>query len=124
MERARDEGETVISDKVRLVQETEQNVQAGFLMYLPVFRPPAPYPSAEARHAHLVGWVYAPFRMDDLMAGVLDRHFGEIGSSLELEIHDGETTDPSRLMFHSGVSEGSAGGAFHAIRTLKLFNHT
>ena len=37
MERARDTGEPAMTHKVTLVQETDEDVQAGFLIYLPVF---------------------------------------------------------------------------------------
>ena len=38
MAKARDQDRAVISGKVRLKQETEEDVQAGLLMFLPVFR--------------------------------------------------------------------------------------
>jgi two-component system sensor histidine kinase QseC len=66
MARARDEDKTIISGKVRLVQETEQDTQVGFLMYLPVYRPGSAHLTLTERRANLIGWVYAPFRMDEL----------------------------------------------------------
>jgi CHASE1-domain containing sensor protein len=37
MARARDTGEAALSGKVRLVQETSEDVQAGVLLYLPYY---------------------------------------------------------------------------------------
>jgi hypothetical protein len=40
----------------------------------------------EERRAAIIGWVYAPFRMNDLMRGL----GGEHASDLEVEIYDGK----------------------------------
>ncbi|WGR90817.1 CHASE domain-containing protein (plasmid) [Bradyrhizobium sp. ISRA435] len=71
MIRARDTGAPSISGKVTLVQETDQGVQNGVLMYLPVYQTAVPPATVEERKAGLVGYVYAPFRMRDLMQGIL-----------------------------------------------------
>jgi two-component system, sensor histidine kinase and response regulator len=123
MARARDENETTISGKVRLVQETEQDVQAGFLMYLPVYRPGAPHSTLAERQANFLGWVYAPFRMNDLMQGILGKYFGEISSSVHLEIHDGATPTPESLLFDSGGHPAAQAGLFQASRPIHLLNH-
>lgn len=69
MTRARDQGQPAVSGKVILVQETKEGIQNGFLMYLPVYRPGASVGSVAQRRAALLGYVYAPFRMRDLMQG-------------------------------------------------------
>ena len=69
MSRARDTGSAALSGKVTLVQETDKDVQAGFLMYLPVYRNGAPQESPEQRREALTGYVYSPFRMNDFMRG-------------------------------------------------------
>jgi diguanylate cyclase (GGDEF)-like protein/PAS domain S-box-containing protein len=94
LEQARDLDKATISGKVKLLQETEQHVQAGFLMYVPVYRNDRPYNTLDERRANIVGWVYAPFRMDDLMLGIL----GEQIQNLDLKIYDGEVTTPEALM--------------------------
>jgi diguanylate cyclase (GGDEF)-like protein len=123
MARARDENRSIISGKVRLIQETEQEAQPGFLMYLPVYRGAAAHDTLAARRANLLGWVYAPFRMHDLMKGILGQHFGEIEASLDLEIYDGETLTPTNLMFDSNRQADKARAAFSAVKPLTLFEH-
>jgi CHASE1-domain containing sensor protein len=71
MERARDQNGAALSGKVSLVQETEKDVQAGTLMYFPVYRRGMPSVTVEQRRAALKGWVYSPYRMNDLMLGIL-----------------------------------------------------
>ncbi|MEI7847514.1 MAG: CHASE domain-containing protein [Chloroflexota bacterium] len=55
MEQARDQNIVVLSGKVILVQETGQDVQAGTLMYLPVYRHGLPLETVEQRRAAILG---------------------------------------------------------------------
>jgi len=123
MERSRDEDETRMSGKVRLVQETDQDVQSGFLIYLPVYRGQAPHQTVEQRRTTLFGWVYAPFRMDDLMAGILGQRFGEVRETLNLAIYDGGAVKDSQLMFDSKDQDGGANAVFQTVKNLTLFGH-
>ena len=54
MELARDSGEAALSGKVLLVQETAQDVQAGVLMYAPVYRNGMPVTTLAQRQAALM----------------------------------------------------------------------
>ena len=57
MVRARDSGLPAVSGKVVLVQETGHDVQAGCLMYLPLYRKGMPVGTVEERRAALLGFV-------------------------------------------------------------------
>ncbi|MBF0179456.1 MAG: CHASE domain-containing protein [Magnetococcales bacterium] len=98
MERARDSGESAVSGKVTLVQETTSDVQAGFLMYVPVYRPGMPAATVEERQAAIKGFVYSPFRVKDLMRGIL----GHGVPALDFELFDGPEPSPEHLLFASG----------------------
>jgi PAS domain S-box-containing protein len=104
MERARDTGAAAVSGKVKLVQETNEGVQAGFLMYVPVYRPGSAPNSAAERRAALVGFVYSPFRMDDLMAGVLGRQAGSLG----FRIFDSTDATAASLLYYNGIDHPSS----------------
>ena len=54
-----------------LVQETHGTVQAGVLLYVPVYRPHLPTSTPDERMQALLGFVYSPYRVDDLMRGIL-----------------------------------------------------
>jgi diguanylate cyclase (GGDEF)-like protein len=123
MEKARDAGDIRISGKVQLVQEAGQDIQPGFLMYLPVYRAQAPRQTLDERRANLIGWVYAPFRMGDLMKGILGEHYGEISAALDLEIYDGGQPDARALMFDSGGPIRHAATGFHAVKAIPLLGH-
>ncbi|WP_162255176.1 CHASE domain-containing protein [Rhizobacter sp. Root1221] len=96
MLQSRDSGSPAVSGKVRLMQESGEDRQAGFLMYVPVYHRGAPVDTVAARQAALKGFVYAPFRMDDLMHGALQR---VDLSSVCLRIFDGDQVDPAAVMY-------------------------
>ena len=97
METSRDLDETTISDKVSLVQETGRAVQAGFLLYLPVYRNGTPHTTVSERRTNIIGWVYSPFRMGDFMEGL----FGELAEDLDVEIYDGKNILNETKMYDS-----------------------
>ncbi len=95
MSYARDNNAISMSGKVKLLQETEKDVQSGFLIYLPVYKTGLPYLTLEERRNHLLGWVYEPFRMKDFMQGI----GGEQESDLHLEIFDGDQINEDTRMY-------------------------
>lgn len=108
MERARDENGAAMSGKVILVQETAQNVQAGTLMYVPVYRHGLPTATIEQRRAAIQGWVYSPYRMMDLMHGTLRGwDVKEKDRQVSLQVYDGDVVSASTLLYdsHSDADE-------------------
>jgi PAS domain S-box-containing protein len=101
MERARDADVAALSGKVQLVQETDQDIQAGTLMYVPVYRIGVPTDRLEARRAALVGWVYSPYRMNDLMNGILGGWGRNGGKGIRLAVYDGHQISPAALLYDS-----------------------
>ena len=96
MNRAVETGSGALSGKVKLVQETGEDVQSGVLLYLPVFVNHVPVETAEQRRAALFGWVYSPFRMNDLIEGTVAR-FSEF---VRVRIYD-EARDEDALLYDS-----------------------
>lgn len=96
MERARDVGTAAATSKVKLVQETEEDVQAGFLIYLPVYDRMQPLEMPGDRHEALIGFVYSPFRMNDLMRPIIKDGIAE---DLDVRIYDGPAAAPDALLF-------------------------
>ena len=97
MEYARDNGTTSLSGKVKLVQETQADVQAGFLMYLPLYRKGMPAGTVSDRRAALFGYVYSPFRIANLMRGVIN----EQSPLASFEIFSGAKPESESLMYRS-----------------------
>ncbi|GEJ58216.1 CHASE domain-containing sensor histidine kinase [Anaeromyxobacter diazotrophicus] len=109
MLRALATGKAACSARVELVQETDQDRQPGFLIYLPV--------SASARgglEQRTGGFVYAPFRAGDLFAATLPP---ESLAEIHLDLLDGPSGDPAQLLY---ASAAPAGGTLEAVRGLTV----
>ena len=70
MARARDTGLPSASGQVTLVQEIDDSKQSGFLIYSPVYTTGHTPATVSDRRAALLGFVYAPFRAEDLLNGI------------------------------------------------------
>jgi signal transduction histidine kinase len=100
MEYACDTGKTAISAKVRLVQETETDVQPGFLMYLPLYKEHTMLNTTEQRRAALQGYIYSPFRMRTLMLDLIP----ERTPLASFEVHSGNAAVPESLMYSTSAT--------------------
>ncbi|MCM2129580.1 CHASE domain-containing sensor histidine kinase [Larsenimonas rhizosphaerae] len=117
MERAVDLNETAMSARVTLVQETDdEEIQAGMLIYVPVYKEGLPVATREERWEALKGFVYSPYRMGDLMKGV---GYGDVG----FKVFDGNKPDRNKLMYASFGSEDFDGktARFHSVVTMSFF---
>jgi PAS domain S-box-containing protein len=101
---ARDTGLAAVTGKVTLVQEgvqesprTSLNAPSGFLMYVPIYGAGLAHQDVAQRRAAIVGWVYAPFQMQELMRGLGGEHAGD----LEVSIYDGVAAQDSALLYRS-----------------------
>ncbi len=120
MNRARDSGMPAISGKVTLVQEINEDVQAGFLMYLPYYGQAAVPASIEQRRETIRGFVYSPFRMGNLMQGIL----GGGLPNVRLQIFDSSNISDETLMYDSiGRQDQPSRAEFVDISTLDVGQH-
>ena len=103
MERAAGSGSASISRKVQLVIETEENIQAGCVMYLPLYAHGQPHDTQQQRQAALTGWIFAPIRMSDLMASL----YGERRNEVRISLHDGVDRSTESLLFDSAGDGGN-----------------
>lgn len=124
MAEARDTGEAVLSGKVQLVQETDTDVQAGTLMYFPVYRPGRTTETVKQRREALIGWTYSPFRMGDLLSAALGTWKFELGRDWQLALYDGDTPEHEALLFSTTRTElEHAGSPFHHHRLISFNDH-
>ncbi|MCQ0989569.1 CHASE domain-containing protein [Jiella marina] len=100
MEKAARVGDAQASGAVRLVQEIDENRQFGFLIYLPMVGAEEE-PAAAA--ADIPGFVYAPFRVGDLLNAVL---LEEPILPVRVEVFDGAAS-PENLIYASAENEGA-----------------
>ncbi len=103
MLQARDAGGAVITAMVR-PQAGDDTSGAGVLLFMPVYAQGRPLGTVADRRQHLSGWVFAAFRLGDLVSSL----YGEGTPGLDLRIHDGASIDPNSRMFPSGVVDEPA----------------
>ncbi len=92
-----------LSDKVTLKQETDSLVQPGTIMFAPVYKKEMPIETAHERCSALKGWVFCPFRMNELISGILG---DQKDPYLDLKIFENNLQNQEQLLFKStDVSE-------------------
>jgi len=101
MERSRDNDRPIISGKTTLLQEYKKDLQSGFLMYLPIYQKGTDNDTVDERRKHILGWIYAPFRINNFMNG-LNSHEDE---DFDIEIYDNGVIDKSHLMYDSDMQQ-------------------
>lgn len=98
MEQARDTGLPRMSGKITLVQEIDNDVQPGFLIYLPYYGNDAEPTSLQERQELVLGYVYSPFRARDFFEGIIH---SEDHSNLDYTVSDGLEANDSTLLYKS-----------------------
>ncbi|MBU1461703.1 MAG: CHASE domain-containing protein [Gammaproteobacteria bacterium] len=117
---AAETGTTQITGKVTLRQETHGKVQAGILMYVPFYHPDEPLTSVTQRLQALKGFVYSPYRLDDLMRGIL----GAANPNLSLHIYAGDTEQAEQLIFASQDAPDIGQAQYSKVVELNLYGQT
>lgn len=117
MQKACDLNVASLSGKVKLVQETDADVQPGTLMYVPVYRSGMPINTVAERRSAIKGWSYSPYRMNDLMFGILENYESKLREKVRMQIYDNDSVITDALLYDSQSAED---GRFEASHTLKL----
>jgi len=103
MARARDAGEPALSGRLTLVQEITTDQQVGFLLYVPVYSTFEIPRTVDERRELLRGFVYAPFRANDLF----DLIFGtEESPRVTLRVYDASQDGHDALLYAIPAAEG------------------
>lgn len=108
MKRARDSGLPAISGRVTLAQEARDDIQAGFVMFMPVYKPGLPISTIEQRRHAIRGYVFSPFRAADFMNAIL----GKRQEALDLRLFDGDLDSPESLLYRNNLLDDEATGAY------------
>lgn len=123
MMRAAENGSTAATGQVRLVQETEADVQPGFLLYVPVYRRDRVRPPEREQFPGLMGFVYSPVRINDFFATILEAFEPNLQRIAAIQVFDGPRPVEDALIFSTGEM-GKALGEFAIERPHNLFGRT
>jgi len=96
MEKAIDENKVTFTGKIALGQEIDHGMQPGILIYAPVYRKNMPIDTIEQRRAAMLGWVYSPLQMKDVMQGINPVPNQE---SIRMKIFDGSKITSAALLY-------------------------
>lgn len=88
-------GAPVLSSRIVLLQDGKQG--PGFLYLVPVYRAGSALTTPAERQLALLGLVYSPIVVAEVLAGTPDISGGQI----DFELFDGETAEPDGLVFSS-----------------------
>lgn len=102
-------GKLTASGPITLVQEIRGPKQVGFLVFHPV------YGNSSSGQRELLGFVYSPFRMGDLMNGI----FGDRLREVRLDVHFQDTR--GQLMYTSArPGEGQSFTRLHSVQQVPV----
>ncbi len=116
MDRAREHALPAATAQVRLVQETDVEPQAGFLIYVPVYTRAAT-DVGEPSDQRLRGFVYAPFRTGDLFGTLLGP---AAARAVSLAIYDGSPHEGQPPLFINGTQPETGSPVLTATRHLDV----
>ncbi|WP_434456458.1 CHASE domain-containing protein [Stutzerimonas urumqiensis] len=114
---ARNTGNPVLTGPLRLKQETEQDVQIGVLLFLPVYASNAPITTEAERQRAFIGTLHGAFRLTDLMEGVL----GARSEMFEIQLYDSAEPDLPLLAGRGPVSDNAV---FKRVRNIHMYGRS
>ena len=97
MQRARHTGNATLTGKVQLVQETQEDLQRGVLIYLPIFADRGQV--QEITRQTLLGWAYSPLRINDVVNSAISGIDNSDLAGTGVLVFDGDQLDANRLLF-------------------------
>ncbi len=101
---AGDSGEPAATSLITLLQENNEDVQNGFLIYLPIYKGGVLPPTVESRRENLRGYIYSPFRAGNFLVEI---HNSTNINDLKIKIYDGEPSE-ANLLTASNIRENSS----------------
>ncbi|MFZ2947932.1 MAG: CHASE domain-containing protein [Desulfuromonadaceae bacterium] len=117
---AHDEGRSIMSGKVMLAQETDQDAQAGVIIYMPIYRHGAATATVDQRRKALLGWAYTALRIRNLVDNYLDVEHGVLKKQLSIRIFSGETEAPEGLIYESQTPMKKGPGHLNVIGRINI----
>jgi signal transduction histidine kinase len=102
MDIARDTGLPTASQKI----SSSNNNNIGFSIYVPLYSSGNAPSTVEQRRANLVGFVYSPFQMNVLLAGILGNR--SLPQLLNYQIYDGKQLNSSSLLHNTVLNNSNS----------------
>lgn len=101
MEAARDSGMPRITGKLPQLLDPANGRAPSVILCAPLFRQGSSIRTLAERRASLIGWIYAPVHLDEMMASL----YGDTDSDILIHVHDGVEPSADNLLFSSHPAE-------------------
>ena len=98
MDRARDTGQPAASNTLRAVGSVDAIGEPDFVLFIPVYRATAPTETIEQRRRALIGFVFGPFRLEQVIPHIMTA----TNPSVAFDIHEG-AGDAAALIYRSAA---------------------
>lgn len=103
MNEARDSGQTSVSEKVTLMDQSSLKAGPGFLIYLPTYKSGEVPENVDARKQQLNGFIYSPFRAEEFLQDIQNTVASDY---LGMSIFDGAKS-PENILAKTDFKEES-----------------
>ena len=94
-------GQINMTAKIMLIQENDQDVQAGVLLMLPIFDSGDVPATPDARISEAKGMIVSIFRLGNLMQHVMERHTRDFADEIAIVLSDGPASADDNVLFAS-----------------------
>lgn len=118
MERAVADGRVAISEKLTLLQETEDNPRHGFLVYIPVYRKGMVVETLQQRSRATKGFVFAAVRTGNLINRITGQE-----KNIGLALYDGAAVSDAALLHRTMPEDAGRKPLFSMTATIPLHGH-
>ncbi len=98
MELSCDSDRSILTKRLKLIQNDSTDNRAGIIMYAPVYKKNMPHSTLEERRKSIIGWVSSPYLVNELMYDILGQWDSISTNRIHLHIHDQRISD-STLLF-------------------------
>lgn len=117
LEQARDTGSPKMTGKITPIQETEEDIQPGFFIYVPLYENGVLAGTVDERRKSIVGYIHGVFRARDFFEGIIGKQGLE---GIALRVHDGTSvSEEAELYDDTGKKiESGATARFSTTKTI------
>ena len=124
LDTSRDTGQVIMSGIIKLIQETDEDVQAGVAVFSPVYRHLMPLENIEQRRAALAGWAFTSIRIRNLVESYLLGEYPQFKNKLSIRIRAGASEQEGALIYDSAPSSDMPGETYEVLRHIDFGGRT
>ncbi|MEI7812833.1 MAG: CHASE domain-containing protein [Ignavibacteria bacterium] len=125
MEKSRDNNLVSLSGKIMTGKGTNEDMQAGMLMYAPVYRKGMPTNTVEERRHAIIGWAYSSYKINNLMANIPGAYETVKEKHINLKISDDSLYSHNAMLYDNRkmINTSAISPSVFSLQTSLTFNN-